>query len=98
MTDEEMLGAIKEGLNITGDYQDASLRVWYCEAKEFLLDAGVAESIVRSTKAIGILTRGVADLWNYGAGNASLSPYFKERAIQLVYKSMKQEEAENEGV
>ena len=29
----------------------------------------------------------VTDLWNYGAGNGKLSPYFKERAIQLIYKS-----------
>lgn len=51
---------------------------------------------MQSSKAVGILTRGVSDLWNYGAGNSTLSPYFKERTVQLVYKSrvMEQEEAQ----
>lgn len=51
---------------------------------------------MQSSKAVGILTRGVSDLWNYGAGNSTFSPYFKERAVQLVYKSrvMEQEEAQ----
>ncbi len=87
MTQEEQLQAVKEGMNISGDYQDKALLVYLREAREYLLDAGVSKEILDTEKAIGILARGVTDLWNYGAGNGKLSPYFKERAIQLIYKS-----------
>lgn len=73
---------IKNALGITGDYQDATLQIYMDEAVAFLVDAGVKESNI--TK--GILARGVADLWNYGAGNGKLSQYFMRRASQLSYK------------
>jgi len=87
MSPEEQLQAVKEGMNISGNYQDKALMVYLMEAREYLLDAGVSKEILDSRKAVGILARGIADLWNYGAGNGKLSPYFKERAIQLIYKS-----------
>ena len=52
------------------------------EVKAFLKDAGVAESNMTS----GIIARGVADLWNYGAGEGKLSSYFMVRATQLALK------------
>lgn len=91
MTDLEQLEKIKTALGIGGTYQDATLKIYMDEVKEFLRDAGVSDLFLESEKVIGILTRGVADLWNYGAGNAQLSLYFKQRAIQLVYKSRKEE-------
>lgn len=91
MTTAEQLAKIKTALNISGTYQDQTLEIYLDEVKEFLRDAGVNEVILQSETAIGILTRGVADLWNYGAGNAQLSLYFHQRASQLVYKSMKEE-------
>lgn len=91
MTDLEQLEEIKTALGIGGIYQDATLKIYMDEVKEFLRDAGVSDVFLESEKVIGILTRGVADLWNYGSGNAQLSLYFKQRAIQLVYKSRKEE-------
>lgn len=91
MTDLEQLEEIKTALGIGGTYQDATLKIYMDEVKEFLRDAGVSDLFLESEKVIGILTRGVADLWNYGSGNAQLSLYFKQRAIQLVYKSRKEE-------
>lgn len=91
MTDLEQLEKIKTALGIGGTYQDATLKIYMDEVKEFLRDAGVSDLFLESEKVIGILTRGVADLWNYGAGNAQLSLYFKQRAIQLIYKSRKEE-------
>lgn len=91
MTDLEQLEKIKTALGIGGTYQDATLKIYMDEVKEFLRDAGVSDLFLESEKVIGILTRGVADLWNYGSGNAQLSLYFKQRAIQLVYKSRKEE-------
>lgn len=74
---------IKNALNITGDYQDATLQVYFDEVVNFLVDAGVKQSNITA----GIIARGVADLWNYGGAEGKLSIYFKERATQLSYKS-----------
>ena len=52
-----------------------------------MLDAGVAPEVVDAEASAGAITRGVADLWNYGAGEAALSPYFMQRAAQLSYKN-----------
>lgn len=76
------LNDVKNALGITGDYQDNTLQVYFDEVIEFLEDAGVKKSNISS----GIVARGVADLWNYGAGDGRLSTYFKERAAQLSYK------------
>ena len=76
------LADVKNALGITSDYQDATLQIYFDEAVAFLKDAGVSEANI--TK--GILARGVADLWNYGAGDGKLSPYFMQRATQLAYK------------
>lgn len=90
MADSELLSEVKTALGIGGTYQDNTLQIYINETKEYLRDAGISDSIIDSEKAIGIITRGVSDLWNYGQGNAQLSQYFKERAIQLVYRSRKE--------
>ena len=73
---------VKNALGITGDYQDDTLQVYFDEVVAFLVDAGVKQSNI--TK--GIVARGVADLWNYGAGEGQLSQYFLQRTTQLAYK------------
>ena len=77
------LADVKNSLGITGDYQDATVQQWITETVAFLKDAGVPESSITS----GIVTRGVADLWNYGAGDGKLSSYFIMRASQLALKA-----------
>lgn len=77
-----MLEQVKTALGITGDYQDDTIAEYIAEVKAFLRDAGVAEANITS----GVVARGVADLWNYGAGDGQLSPYFIQRATQLAYK------------
>lgn len=85
MTDTELLNEIKTGLNITGTYQDKTLSLYIDEVKNFLIDAGVSEEIINSSVSVGVITRGVSDLWNYGMGTANLSDYFMQRAFQLKY-------------
>lgn len=79
-----MLEKVKAALGITGNFQDATLQEYIDEVKQYMLDGGVSENVVNSETSSGIITRGVADLWNYGSGQ--LSPYFIERVIQLRYK------------
>ena len=73
---------VKKALGITGTYQNDTLNQYITEVKAFLKDAGVAEANITS----GIIARGVADLWNYGAGEGKLSSYFMARATQLALK------------
>ena len=76
------LEQVKAALGIVGNYQDATLQVYFDEAVAFLKDAGVSDAHITA----GVVARGVSDLWNYGSGNGKLSPYFMQRAAQLSYK------------
>ena len=76
------LADIKNALGITGSYQDATLQLYVDEVVAFLNDAGVSNANITN----GIVARGVADLWNYGAGEGKLSQYFVMRASQLALK------------
>lgn len=84
MTDAELLTKIKSGLGVTGTFQDATLQVYIDDVKAFMASAGVKSTVIDSEASVGCILRGVADLWNYGAGNAKLSIYFKQRLIQLM--------------
>ncbi len=81
-----MLEKVKANLGITGTYQDTTIQGYIDEVKQFLIEGGVDESIVEDDLSAGLITRGVADLWNYGSGGTTLSPYFYQRVIQLAYK------------
>lgn len=83
MTDAELLIKVKNGLGVTGSFQDDTLSVYIDDVKAFMRSAGVAESVLNSDASVGCIMRGVADLWNYGNGNATLSDYFRMRLIQL---------------
>lgn len=86
LTNEQLLEKVKTALGITGNYQDDTLEMYIEEVKEYLCDAGVSKTIVESSSSVGVISRGVSDLWNYGSGNTELSSYFMQRAIQLSYK------------
>ena len=74
---------VKNALGITGNYQDATLQVYFDEVVDFIKDAGVADANI--TK--GLVARGISDLWNYGGAEGKLSEYFMQRVAQLSYKN-----------
>ena len=76
------LTSVKNALGITGTFMDDTLTVLINETVAFLTDAGVSADNITP----GIVSRGVADLWNYGAGDGKFSTYFMQRATQLSYK------------
>ena len=92
LTDIDLLIQVKIGLGITGTYQDETLKVYIDEVKSYLLSAGVKPTVINSSLSVGVIVRGVSDLWNYGSGNASLSDYFYQRAKQLVYAEVTENE------
>ena len=83
MADATMLTNVKQALGIEGDYQNNTISQYIDEVTAFLTDAGVSSANITS----GMVARGVADLWNYGAADGKLSEYFMQRATQLSYKS-----------
>lgn len=83
MADAQMLTKVKSALGITGDYLNETLSEYIDEVMTFLTDAGVKSGNITA----GIVSRGVSDLWNYGAGDGKLSSYFMQRATQLSYKN-----------
>ena len=84
MDDSELLDEIKARLGITGDYHDTLLLAYANDVKEFMVSGGVDSSIVESSESVGCIARGVADLWNYGAGDGKFSQVFLMRVIQLA--------------
>lgn len=80
---DELLNKVKKGLGITGNYQDDTLLIYIDEVKDFMHGAGVSDAIINSNSSVGVIIRGVSDLWDYGSGSTGLSPYFKERVVQL---------------
>ena len=82
-----MLEHVKTCLGQSGnEYINPIFQGYIDEVREYLQDAGIPEEVTNTKPFGGIVARGVADLWNYGAGGAALSPYFHERAAQLVCK------------
>lgn len=90
-----MLEKVKKSLGITGSYQDNTIQEYIDEVKRYLIDGGVHKDIVEHSSSSGIIARGVSDLWNYGSGETSFSPYFIQRAIQLSGKTIEELEKNN---
>lgn len=82
MANSSMLAGVKNALGIQGNYLDATLNQYIDEVIDYLTEAGVKSAYITT----GIVSRGVSDLWNYGAGEGKLSEYFMQRATQLSYK------------
>ena len=87
-----MIDKVKTNLGITGIYQDSTIQGYIDEVKQFMLGAGVQKEVVDAETSVGVITRGVADLWNYGSGGTQLSPYFFQRVIQLASKMKGQDD------
>lgn len=76
------LDNVKIALGITGTYQDNTIQAYYDDVIDYLAGAGVAQEKI----TVGLVARGVADLWNYGSGDGKLSEYFYQRAAQLAIR------------
>ncbi len=91
-----MLEKVKKSLGITGPYQDDTIQEYIDEVKRYLIDGGVLKEVVEHPSSSGIIARGVSDLWNYGSGGTSFSPYFIQRAIQLSEKTVEELDKNND--
>lgn len=88
MTNTELLTRVKNGMLISGTSFDDALTMHIEEVKFYLADAGISKETIDSEKSVGIITRGVSDLFTNET--PTLSNYFHERVAQMVL-------AENKG-
>lgn len=51
---------------------------------DYMKASGVPDSVIYSRKSIGVLNSYVTDVWNLTQGQCKLSPFLKERIIQLA--------------
>lgn len=84
----DTLMEIKDRLGITGDYQDKIIQGYISDVKAYMFSAGVKKEVIENEIALGAISRGVFDIWNYGSGSASFSPFFKERVVQLALEEL----------
>lgn len=85
MADAVVLAGVKNALGVTGTYMDATISIYIDEITDYMANAGVSAALISAS--VGVITRGVNDLWNNNAGNGKLSPYFYDRVSQLALKS-----------
>lgn len=85
MTDANILTGVKNALGITGNFMDDTLNVYIEEVTNYMSNAGVTDSNIIAS--VGVIARGVNDLWNNNAGAGKLSPYFYDRVTQLAMRS-----------
>lgn len=87
MSGEELREKVKTMLLIGGTFHDSMIDLYISEVLDFAKSAGVPAAVLSSEKIVGLAARGVADLWNNGAGEGKLSEYFMQRVIQLTAES-----------
>lgn len=83
---KDFLSSVKTMIGITGEYQDDTILGYIEEVLDYMKEAGVKDSYFTLNKIKGVVVRGVSDLWNYGSGGTTFSPYFFQRVTQLSYK------------
>ena len=85
MADAALLAGVKNALGITGTFMDATISIYIDEITDYMSNAGVSAAVI--TASVGVIARGVNDIWNNNAGNGKLSPYFYDRVSQLALRS-----------
>lgn len=93
---DELLSKVKSALGITSSAQDDTLKVYIDGMKNYMKSAGVPSEVVEDKISYGAIIAGVTDTWNYGGGEIKLSPYTKERIIQLKFAKPENSNNSNE--
>lgn len=86
MEDAAILAGVKNALGVTGTFMDATISIYISEVTDYMHGAGVSTALINAS--VGVIARGVNDLWTNTSGNAKLSPAFKERVSQLALRSI----------
>lgn len=95
LTEEQITNKVIKALTLTSFHKEI-IQPFVEDVKFYLKSAGIKDSVILSTASVGVFIRGVSDLWNYGSGGTTLSPYFRERVIQLATAAIEVEEEGSE--
>ena len=85
MADAAILAGVKAALGVTSDFMDTTISIYIDEVTDYMSGAGVPDSVIAAS--VGVIARGVNDLWTASSGDAKYSPYFYDRVSQLVLRS-----------
>ena len=85
MADAAILAGVKAALGVTSDFMDTTISIYIDEVTDYMSGAGVPDSVIATS--VGVIARGVNDLWTASSGDAKYSPYFYDRVSQLVLRS-----------
>ena len=85
MEEAKLLANVKQALGETSDFADGMISIYIEEVLDYMKNAGVSAKNAKS--AVGVIARGVSDLWDNDGGGVKFSPYFHERVTQLALKS-----------
>lgn len=83
-----LLDEVKKRMLISGNFHDNLLIGLIEDVKQYMISAGVNETIADSSKSVGCISKGVNDLFN----NQAFSDFFKQRVIQLSMEEPTEEE------
>lgn len=85
MADAAILNGVKTALGVTSAYMDATISLYIDEVTDYMLGAGVSPALIAAS--VGVISRGVNDIWTGEAGGAKYSPMFYDAVSQLVLRS-----------
>lgn len=85
MADAAILAGVKAALGVTSDFMDTTISVYIDDVTDYMSGAGVPDNVIATS--VGVIARGVNDLWTASSGDAKYSPYFYDRVSQLVLRS-----------
>jgi hypothetical protein len=91
MADATLIEKVKIAMGISGDEVNDTLSLYIDEILDYMTNAGVSEEM--AVASVGVVARGVSDLWDNDGGGVKFSPFFHERVSQLALKSTYKEES-----
>lgn len=84
MNEAELLIEVKKAIGEYTNIRDDEYKTHITTVKFFMRGAGVPESVVNSSAAVGCVARGVLDVWDLGSGTGKFSEMFKMMVNQLA--------------
>lgn len=85
MADAALLSSVKLALGATGDALDATISLYIDGVIDYMRGAGVSDTLIAAS--VGVISRGVNDLWCNGVGGGDYSHIFMNMVTQLALRS-----------
>lgn len=82
----DILNGVKQRLGETGSFTetDTVLTDYINDVMDYMSGAGVSDAVIASH--VGVIARGVDDIFVNNSGSTDFSPMFKNMVTQLAYR------------